>query len=238
MLALITTLLLSAPPHGEPVVVIGRMSEQGTKLCKKDWQVEWVDRHMEVGFVRVIGELAKLKSHEGRLLMVEGTVDTKFPTKAVTHEAECPIPQMRSDWVEGYQGIRIRRNPALPFSKIRMSRATPVKLAATSPGATVDVSFTNPLDKPLKNLTVTVHHEGCYGKPGATSAAKTFKTVGAGETVTMSAPRIIVSQQNRRGGNHAARAITLSANTPKGVYLDTDVPLSDLGVYVPCPNRK
>ena len=238
MFALLVALTLSAPPHGEAVTVLGRMTEQGQKQCQKGWQVEWVDRHMQVGFVRVVGELKKLKTHEGRLLMVEGTVDTKFPIKAVSHQAECPVPQMRSDWVEGYQGIRIRRNASLPFSMMRMTRATPVQLTAKSEGTTIDVSFTNPLKTPMTGLTVTVHHEGCYGKPGATSAAKTFKTVKPGETVTMTAPRIIDSQQTRRGGQHAARAVTLSASESKGVYLDVDVPLHDLGVTVPCPNRR
>lgn len=238
MFALLVALTLSAPPHGEPVTVLGRMTEQGQKLCKKDWQVEWVDRHMQVGFVRVIGELKKLKKHQGRLLMLEGTVDTQFPIQAVTHQAECPIPQMRSDWVEGYQGTRVRRNASLPFAMIRMTRATPVQLTAKSEGKTIDVSFTNPLKTPMTGLTVTIHHEGCYRKPGSTSASKTFKTVKPGETVTMTAPRIIDSQQTRRRGHHAARAVTLQASHANSVYLDVDVPLRDLGVIVPCPNRR
>jgi len=39
-------------------------------------------------------------------------------------------------------------------------------------------TFSNQLPVPLENLSLRLHHEGCYGKPGAPTEEKAFRPPG------------------------------------------------------------
>ncbi|MFT7623944.1 MAG: hypothetical protein ACI9WU_003130, partial [Myxococcota bacterium] len=162
-------LVLVAPPkdaHAQTVSLAGLLTQQGQKQCLEKWEVKWVDPHWQVGFTRLTGTAGNLQRLDGKPVLVTGTVDADFTPPLVKHLGECPIPQMRSDWVESRSGMRIRRTGGSGISRLKQVQVRELtELKVRLDGDEVVVEFANPIDHMMEKLTIRLHYEGCYGKP-------------------------------------------------------------------------
>lgn len=235
--------LLLAPPaaFAEEIRLVGFVTQQGQKRCLKEWREEWLDLHHQVGFTRLTGT-PSAKAFEGKIVVVTGVEDKPFKWPSVpAHEVECPVPQMRSDWVEGKGGIRVRRADS-PFANFKHSSIEELKgLTVTLQDQPVgppklNIRYHNHL-MPLGNVTLTVHYEGCYGKPGSTSDTHKVGSLGTGDSFSHALAAIVSRDKNPRGKTYRAASIQLRAEAP-GLHLDFDVPLSAWQAGVSCPSRQ
>lgn len=246
MLAMITAAVLAAPTIdlGERHALVGVLTEQGHLECKggdgPPWgggEEVWRDLYPEVGFVRLVPPAGfETAALNGELVIALGK-PADGPTPA--RPSGCNAMQMRSDWVYGKSGMRVKRtrpphvafvaNAVQPTAMLTAERVSQPRGPVTD---TLKIRLTNPFDRPLSGLVLTLHHEGCYGKPGATAETARRATLAPGETWTADLPAF-VSQRQGRGHWHAAAAITLDA-TAEHVAFDLDVPVRRLGVEVKC----
>ncbi|MBM4372029.1 MAG: hypothetical protein FJ098_10275 [Deltaproteobacteria bacterium] len=232
-------------PAGRPAVFLGVLTEQFREVCTGPMKSEWVDPHWEVGFARVTlpaGEdPAPLR---GKPVLLTGRV----PPDAVQGPPRsggggCVQMQARSDWVIGRDGVRVVRE--LPAAAARPSLFVADTLAplegllVSGDGDELDVVFTNPLDRALEGVVVTMHYEGCYGKPGVLRRHHDAGTVPPGGQVHARFPRIARDPEapgSRAAWDHAAGSLQVATTSPD-VIMDLDVPLSTLGAAVSCPER-
>ncbi len=245
MLALLA-IVLAAPPIelGERHALVGVLTEQGHLQCKggdgTPWgggEEVWTDPYHEVGFVRLVTADSKAAAHVGALVVALGA---PAAGPAPARPSGCNAMQMRSDWVYGKSGMRVKRTtpPHVAFAaaEVRpLDGLLGVERIAQPRGPTGDtlkITLTNPFDRPLSALALTLHHEGCYGKPGATAETGHRATLAAGERWTVELPAFVNRKQGR-GRWHAAAAITLAAKGER-IAFDLDVPLGTLGVAVAC----
>lgn len=251
MLAMLSAILLTAPPItvGERHALVGVLSEQGHLKCEggdgTPWgggEPVWTDPYPELGFVRLVPpEGLDLASAMGRPVVALGApADGPPPARP----EGCYAMQMRDDWVYGKSGMRVKRTraPHVAF------RATAVQVLDTllaaeriahgdgPAGDTVKLRLSNPFDRPLKALRLTLHHEGCYGKPGATAETARREALAPGESWTVTLPAFVDRKQGR-GRMHAAAALTLDAEGER-IAFDFDLPLHRLGVSVTCEDLR
>jgi hypothetical protein len=247
LLPVLAVLLASSadaiPPP--PEVVVGVLTEQHARRCRTGGRVDWIDPHFEVGFVHIlpVGGLS-LAPYVGQPMLVWGATSRAYQPPAVKHEGVCPMAQMRSDWVEAKSGFRVRRN-TLPFQAISsgyVQRLTGFAVTATKD--TLTVTFTNPFTRALKDVTLRMHYEGCYGKPGTRAKDQTFATVAPGKAVKASFPKLVgpdgggptgVRGRGGRPGDHAAYSVSVNGSAPL-VTFDFDWRLTtDPKLAVRCP---
>lgn len=239
LVTLAFSLMLTPPGKGpaEEVQLVGFVTEQGQKRCLKGWTDEWLDVHHQVGFTRLTGRV-DAKPFVRKPVVVTGLIDSQFKwPKIPPNTGECPMAQMRSDWIEGKNGIRIRRT-RLGIGALRHTAIRELKgLVATHTDGQLAIRFTNDLGKALKNVEITVHYEGCFGKPGATSRTDKLGALQPGAAAQVKGPAVKTFSENPRGHHYAASTVHISASGDK-VYFDLDVPLHALGASVHCPKRK
>ena len=246
MLALLISTLLAAPPitPGEGHLLVGVLSEQGHLDCKggespaDEAREVWRDLYPEVGFVRLVPPAGfDMDGLRGALVVARGT---PAAGPAPARPMSCWMMQARSDWLYGKSGIRVRRTSP-PHVAFEARAVEPLKTLLTaerrtgaeSPfGDTLRITLANPFDRPLKGLTLTLHHEGCYGKPGTTARAATRAALAPGASWTVELPAFMNRKQGR-GQWHAAAAITLEAAGER-IAFDLDVGPGQLGVDVAC----
>lgn len=217
--------------------LFGVVTEQASLDCQRgvpgDTPVErWGPPYYEIGFVRLVDPAFDPKPLVGRPVLALGTPrDGPAPARPDT----CLAHQMRSDWIYGKSGVRVRRTrpPHVAFHPTSVTPLGDEVLTARRTGDQIEITFHNPLDRPLTDLVLTLHHEGCYGKPGATERAAATPALPPGEAFTARLPAI-VDIEGRRGAHHAAAAVTITA-TGEAVGFDLDVPLAALGAAVACP---
>lgn len=245
MLAMLSVALLAAPPIevGDRHALVGVVTEQAHLSCEgaeqpfAGGQEVWSDPYHELGFVRLVpGAGVDAASAEGRPVVVLGA-PAAGPTPA--RPMGCDMMQMRDDWVYGKSGMRLRRGspPHVAFRAEALHVVADLLVAERVAGATptearVQITLRNPLDRPLKGLALTLHHEGCYGKPGTTAETARRETLAPGARWTVSLPAFVDRKQGR-GRWHAASSITLDAAAER-VAFDLDVSLRSLGVEVDC----
>ncbi|MCB9551501.1 MAG: hypothetical protein H6705_06390 [Myxococcales bacterium] len=219
--------------------LFGVVTEQAPLHCDRgapgDPPTErWGAPYYEIGFVRLVDPAFDPKPLVGRPVLALGTPrDGPAPDRP----DNCLAHQMRSDWIYGKSGIRVRRTHP-PHTAFHPSSVTPLGaevLSAHRTGDQIEITFHNPLDRPLTDLVLTLHHEGCYGKPLAAERAAATPALPPGEAFTARLPAI-VDIEGRRGTHHAAAAVTITA-TGEAVGFDLDVPLAALGAAVACPDE-
>lgn len=241
---------LLAPPIalGERQALLGTISEQAPSTCEGD-ATRWGPSYYEAGFVRLVpGPQIDAAKHlaplAGRPAVVLGApLDGPPPARG----GRCELAQARSDWVPGKNGWRVQRlpTPSVAFRVDAVHPLGPELLSAkrVSPAGgpdtddVIEIRLVNPLDRPLTGLELTVHHEGCYGKPGSTARSVPSWALDPGDAWTVRLPAY-VAEARPRGRWHAAAAITLKLHYDARIVSDLDVPLSALGVAVECPDPR
>jgi len=236
------------PESEGPEQVVGLLVQQYTETCPKQFEVEWVDPHFEVGFVKV--EAAKgvdLKPLVGKPVVVTGSAAKDAGTSRPEFAgASCLPQQARSDWVFNKTGIRLLRR--LPAGSTWVSHFVAAKVAAfdgvrvTREGDTIAVTFVNTLGATLPDVEVTLNYDGCYGKPGTDTRAQKLGGMTPGHKAAVEFPAFV--DETRRGSDPkkgwpvlAASSVQISTAS-KAVVFDLDISLSSFsGVAVECPKR-
>ena len=154
--------------------------------------------------------------------------------------------QMRNDWVPGKHGMRLRRrNPAGAKSPpaFQASRAERFSgLTVTGHGDQITVTLKNPFEIPLPGTVITMHYEGCYGKPGAPSIDRQVGALQPGQRVSETFPKQHLLPGTRRKSTrrhrlHYAYSIQVSTAAPN-VLFELDARLSRFLRPAPkCPAR-
>lgn len=230
-----------ALPSSRETTLVGVLTKQAFKQCLAKWKQRWVDPHYQVGFVRIEpAKGLKLAPLVQQIVQVRG--HSKFiPAKKVKNEGTCMAMQMRSDWVEGPSGMRIRRSSKVGFGGFHARLLRPIKpLSARRRGDRLQVRFKNTLKVPLGKTTLRLHYEGCYGKPGSMHEDRSFKRIKAGQTVTAHFPAV-----GRRAGRgpgrsvYRASSVQVLSDTDKSVVaFDLDWRLRGKDLKLGCPRSR
>lgn len=234
---------LAATPPGRPAtqdVLVGVLSPQARKHCTGDFRLKWVDPHFQVGFVRLIGPDDGLAAMAGRPVVAFGEIDRDFQPTPIVHDGQCPVPQMRSDWVDGPHGMRVRRDPRPLFGAFRQRRVVPWEgLKARRDGDELVISIAAPDGMPLTGpTTVVVHYEGCYGKPGTAEHREILPELPMSPPRELRAPALKTETQ-RRPGRQVHRASTVQIiHHAERLTFDLNMSLYVLGADVECPPRR
>ncbi len=229
--------MLSVAAWAAPATVVGVVTEQHRQVCEAG-EERWVDPHLEVGFVQVVGGDDVLRPLLGKPAVVTGEVFPGPPATPFATGPECPQYQMRSDWVVGKGGMRVRRNGARTYSLEAKGASALDGVRARRDGDEVEVVFRNPLRIPLKQAALVVHYEGCYGKPGVTSQRHVVAELAPGAEMTARFP-VHMSSDRGRGVNpvHRLADLTVASATP-GVVFDLTLSVASLGAPVSCPDER
>jgi hypothetical protein len=231
----VMVLALSSTAKAAPEeLLLGVLSEQFTRKCLANGET-WVDPHEEVGFVRLVpgkelSPTAARRGLRGKIVVVHGRPRTDFRAPAVKHDGRCPEAQMRSDHVWARGGARVRRSGGAALAGFEAQRLEAFTgLAVTLERGELRARFRNTLDRELTDLALTMHYEGCYGKPGTTAETRRFPRVRAGAEVRASFPALVTTTRlagkSRTAGtfraHHAASSLQVTAQGA-GVHFDLD----------------
>ncbi len=221
---------------GSATILVGLLSRQGDRLCDGSPNGKWVNHRHEVGYVHLLAGKLKLERFENLPVIVKGRVVSSYRRPVLSHTGASPPPmQMRADWTQGMTGMRIQRSPGPGFAAFKVQSIKPwTGVSITRKADKVLVSLRNELGLDLHHLTLRLHYEGCYGKPGTTARSESRPVLRVGQMFKATFP--ILSYRALHGGKraHRASAITLSGQTP-GVALDFNWSLYKAGAGVQCP---
>lgn len=211
--------------------LLGVSTQTGTLICPTPTQREWVDVRPMLGWVPVSGTGTEtLEPLLGRAVLAEGAPG---PAPAYVPETppaggDCMDMQMRDDWVETPQGIRVQRGPSPAIEHFVMTSARPLtELSAVLEGETIRSRFQNPLPFELEQVQLRLHYEGCGGKPGSTSQTSPTLSLGPGETLEHVFPK-------RDTGEDMPAVLRLEVGGPESVHVDLDLQIWELGIDVNC----
>ena len=229
----------ATPQAPRVTTLVGLVTAQGDQLCDGSGRDKWVNRHHQAGFVRLVEPAIKLARFENMPTILTGRIVPDWRPPKVKQTGDCGPPmQMRADWQAGMSGTRVRRSPRPGFAAFKASAARKWSaIGARLVGGTVVIKLRNDLGVDLKQLTLQLHYEGCYGKPGSMVRSQTRALVRRGATIEVAFPTL--ARQKIRGDNraHTAAALTLtSAN--KALAFDFNWSLWRAGVRVACPKRE
>ncbi|MCA9681043.1 MAG: hypothetical protein KC457_02535 [Myxococcales bacterium] len=225
--------------------------QTGVQHCPDGNSQTWLNLRPTLGWVTTSGvDEAVLEPLMGKPVLARGRAASAPPSAPTpTGGQPCPMMQMRSDWVQTPRGIRIDRGHRVDIEHFEATSVRPLdELTVTLEEDRLLATLQNPLPFALTDLTLRMHYEGCYGKPGSTSiAAETVARLEPGQSLSHSFPVIAEHDEPgpRKGGStrsHLASAIVLEvggAESPEGaeVYVDLDVGLRNLGLRLECPDR-
>lgn len=239
------------------VQLVGLLTKQYRGRCGADGQHKWDDEHWEVGFVRLdVLKGLDLSALEGKPVVVTGKVKTAQPIPApeYVHAAmelnpkpegpgiECPMYQMRADWVIGKNGMRIMRSrgaglPAL-LAVTKASLFDGLDLEVR--GDKLTVTFTSTSRSPLKGVEIRLHYEGCYGKPGTDTRTEKLGDLAAGAHRTVTFPTIVDEDQGKQWGIRHHRAYSIQVLAGPGTTLfDCDLSMGTFDATgIECPEEK
>lgn len=240
----------SASENAEPAaagdadaIVVGVLHRRGLYVCKDGEPPDrgrWVDVHPVVGFVPLIAGQqlnAGAESLYGKPVAVHGRVREGRPLVPEPGTAPCMFPmQMRSDYVNSPDGMRVQRKPQ-PLAAFAPSRIAHYDgLSARATDAGVEVTFVNRLGRALTSpLVLRAHYEGCYGKPGTAEIERRAEQgLADGKSFTTTFPRIETrSDRPERRQVHSLASIEVDASGDR-IWFDLDVGISALGVKLSC----
>jgi hypothetical protein len=220
------------------VTVVGRLTQQGIRKCVKDGTV-WVHPHYEVGFIWVEIDPSKAKPLLGQLVVVEGERMVRPSLPKVKHEAPCIEAQMRSDWEWGMSGMRLRRDNPNRIPAMRVTRLRPFQgLRLTRSGDLLRVEFKNEFPHNLHGVSILVHYEGCYGKPGSLAKTVTLGTLSSGETARSTFPVTAERPESPRWRRmHSANSLQVMTRQALVVF-DFDWSLGrEKNLQIECPKK-
>jgi hypothetical protein len=246
------------PQKRGPQFLVGLLTEQAQLRCYREQHADrvvnkakWVNQYYEVGFARVRAKSLDLSRRVGKPVVLDGTRRSGKPTQFILNRTLCPpasgmpIPccQARNDWVHGRHGYRLlRRKPkgatsASHFAATGMQAFEGLGVKRTNDQLRVTVQ--NPFAMALVGLAVTVHYEGCYGKPGTPRVTRALGTLAAGRTLsTTFAVHLSTAGGSSRRRLHRAHSVQLTSQS-KVVFFELDIPLSKLVQQPPkCPRRR
>ncbi len=167
-----------APPPRRDLIVIAELGSIGALKCDGDKET-WSNLIPTAGLTPLVTNESVRKTwldSVGAMVRFTGRISTELPSLPLFPEPCMPM-QMRSDWLYTPSGIVI--------DKAGLNYGSPLDastfevwdgLSMERKGDKIQASLTNKgFDRPLKDITLVAHYEGCYGKPGSTSRnAKSF----------------------------------------------------------------
>ncbi|MFV8755800.1 hypothetical protein ACNOYE_35055 [Nannocystaceae bacterium ST9] len=244
----------AAPIEAEPGEVeanadewfLGFVSKTGVEHCPTESDEQWLAIQSTLGFIATSG--ASLEGWMGKPVLARGRASAGPKLELPTQPKPCPMMQMRSDWVNTPVGIRLDRGNHPAIEHFTVASVEPLAgLRVTREGEELIVEFENPLPFALAEFGMTLHYEGCYGKPGSTQQSREAKPLAVGERRV---ERFAIVDEKlpppgeRKGGRparfHLARSLELAATPVEGsppLYVDLDAPLASLGLALECPER-
>lgn len=220
------------------VTLIGVVTAQADRRCTGKMEPDWLNPHHQVGFVRITASKQDLTPYEGKPVIVTGRIANVLPPK-ITHTGHCMEAQMRSDWVVGKNGMRIRRAAGVGFAAMSVDTVTPLTgFAASRKDKKLSVRFTNPTAASLGTVSMIIHYEGCYGKPGTLSESSETKAVARGKTATVSVPINLERKRGQRLRRYRAASASVRISDTKGITSNLTMSLSAIGGgHFDCPKR-
>lgn len=219
------------------VVLLGVASRQHRHVCDPPMTERWVDPHIEVGWIELVGPHAtEAEPLLGKLVVVEGAAAPAPDRPRNGDSMSCPGHQMRDDWVLSSSGMRIRRDRSAAARALVALRPERVReyrgLEIRRNGGDLAITFRNDLGVEMRRLTLTLHYEGCHGKPGRTERAQTVERLAPGAETRITFPAAVRLADGPPGrAEFAAHSLQLDAEGP--VTLDADVSTPT----VECPDR-
>jgi hypothetical protein len=223
--------------------IVGMLHRGGSHVCDAGDPPErgrWVDLHPTVGFVPLIAGGAALSAAErlqGQIVIAEGRVREGRPATIPPGTARCSFPiQMRSDWVQSVEGVRVKRQQA-PLAAFAVSKLSVFHgLTATRSGSELSVKLENRLGRSLRApVVLRAHYEGCYGKPGTSSRERRAEQgLAPGAVLEARLPVFEDLPDTARGRRqHLISSIEIAASGDR-IWFDLDVELHRLGVTATC----
>lgn len=221
----------------EPEFLIGLVTQQARRQCNGTPTPNWIYPFHEIGFVRVAGSRVDIRRYVGEVIVARGRVAPPPAGPPVVQLGPCTDEEMRSDWVVGPSGVRIRHQTEHPLPGFVVEKVTRLKgFGVERTEAGLRVRFRNPFSVPLDELAVVLHYEGCHARPYSASRRMTFTVVQPGQSVDAYFPeRDILAAEPR--GHRVYRGYSVQIGAPSDlVRFDLDVPLGALLEEPPqCP---
>jgi hypothetical protein len=217
----------------DDLYLLGRVGQDGVLSCADPTQRTWLHVTPTIGTVPVGGVTeAEAATLMGKAVVAIGTRGVA-PTRPPLDIVPCPPMQMREDWIDTPQGILMHQGsgPPLPFFEATVVREIE-GFVARREGDQIAVDVTNPLPIPMTAVEVTLHYEGCFGKPGSIGETSTVAELEPDATTTLTWEAL----HTRGDRSFRAYSVQWRAAAPHVVF-DLDVPLSALGAVVECPPR-
>lgn len=220
--------------------LVGELLPEGVLVCKASGERTWQSPHHVIGFTPLLpADGLDLAPRELDLVVATGAVEPRgLRLPPVTFEAECPPAQMRSDWVEAKTGIRVERpgmgqvGPAFRVEAVARFEG----LVLERRGEALHLELVNTLDEPLEEVTLTVHYEGCYGKPGSAAEHTRAARLEPGGRLAFDAPILVERGEARGRTTHRAFSVQVQARGASTAF-DFDRRLARAGLPVECPER-
>ena len=228
------------PARADSTLLVGKLTRQHLKACGKDHKERWVAPHLQVGFIRVVPSVGlRLAPLVGKIVAVSGKAlasPTLAPPAHLSLE-NCPVRQMRSDWVEAKGGTRVKGPRPGQLGRVEelyAEQATAVKLLwLDRRGKMVRVRVRNGFKVPLKGLALHARYERCIGtkrkllpgKPMPASVTRKLGTLAPGKSRIVTLP-VVRSVVPRFKKTHALREVYLySAESRALVDLSKELPV-------------
>ena len=214
-------LIYKVPQSTSPQILIGRLTQQYqdrgcvhprefddlSKQARHGKEERWHSPHFEVGFVTVSSD-QDLKPFLGQVVAVTGhvTEKVKFNHKRSNwhhrhvHSRDCGYYQMRSDWVDAKEGIRLLRPVPDRLRQVASFRAHRISkyqgLSARRQKNHLVVTLKNTFNQPLKNVSLVASYEECVAKPLTFKKTKTKQNLAPGESLTASFPLVTTKKSD------------------------------------------
>jgi len=228
---------------GTPTYLLGVMSQSGVEYCPDGgYDRKWLSVRPTIGRVSVGGP----DDEELDPLMDQPVLAVGQPGEPPPREAgseppaagqSCVPAQMRSDWQLTPRGMFIERDPAPALPHLRIDAIRPLhELQARKDGDHLVVTLQNPVPLALTAVELRTHYEGCFGKPGTHMETTTVGSLGVGAQASARVPMLTHRPGEPNGRNEFHAYSVQLVGQGEGVVIDLDVPFSQLGAGVECPN--
>ena len=231
------TMLMTLLALFAPITLVGVLSEDGIEACQ-DGEQRWVNVHPTVGWSGAYG-MPMRTDLKGKLVQVTAEVIPPPKSGPVQNDFTCPPMQARNDWIRAKDGIRYKRDLTAPRYDLKIKHIKPftgLKARFDVMTDTVTVTVDNPLPQAMVDVSLVLHYEGCYGKPGTMKLTRPLGRIEPGKQVvveTLPARRL---RETTKGNEHALAYIQVV--TPAAPVIDIDVKPAAVGALITCGDRK